>query len=194
MPMPAGGKSTERHNDDTGQSREPVRIKRGRRVLTYAVGLGLWLSGIAWLVFHYFLRTKTEFGPAENPLTYWWLAAHGLFAFATLWLFGLLWGQHIVGAWKTKRHRISGVTLFALLTVLIASGYLLYYAGGDKTQAVVAVIHWGLGLALPLPFLIHRIGKSLPLLKRQTDRRGDRNSRPHEPATPFSAAALRHNR
>ncbi len=61
---------------------EPVRLKRSRRWLTYGIGLGLWLTGAAWLVFHYFLKTPSLFGPAENPLTHWWLAAHGLFAFA----------------------------------------------------------------------------------------------------------------
>lgn len=142
---------------------EPVRIKRGRRWLTYGIGLALWLSGAAWLVFHYFLKTETDFGPAENPLTHWWLAAHGLFAFASLWLFGLLWGQHIVGAWKTGRHRISGSLLFGVLAVLIASGYLLYYAGGDETRDIVAILHWGAGLAVPVPFLVHRLRKAVPL-------------------------------
>lgn len=145
---------------------EPVRIKRGRRWLTYGIGLGLWLTGAAWLVFHHFLKTETTFGLAENPLTHWWLAAHGLFAFATLWLFGLLWGQHIVGAWKTKRHRISGGALFAVLIVLIASGYLLYYAGGDEARTITSIVHWGIGLAVPLPFILHRFRKAVPLRSR----------------------------
>ena len=141
---------------------ETVRIKRGRRWLTYGIGFGLWMTGVAWLDFHYFLQTKTEFGPAENPLTHWWLAAHGLFAFATLWLFGLLWGQHIVGAWKSGRHRISGSLLFGVLAVLIASGYLLDYAGGDDTRALISLLHWGIGSALPLPFVLHRFMSILP--------------------------------
>ncbi len=140
---------------------DPVRLKRGRRWLSYGIGLGLWASGTIWLVYHYFLKQRTEFGLAENPLTHWWLALHGLFAFATLWLFGLLWGQHILGAWKTKRHRVSGSLLIAVLAVLIVTGYLLYYAGGDETQAIVSAVHWVVGLAAPLPFLLHRFVKSL---------------------------------
>jgi hypothetical protein len=140
---------------------EPVRIKRGRRWLSYWIGFGLWLTGAAWLVFHYFLKVQSEFGPAENPLTHWWLAAHGLFAFATLWLFGLLWGQHIVGAWKSGRHRISGSVLFAVLAALIGSGYLLYYAGGDETRRITAIVHWGIGLAVPLIFVFHRHRKTM---------------------------------
>ena len=146
---------------------EPVRLKRGRRWLTYGIGFGLWASGSAWLVFHYVLKVKSPFGPAENPLTHWWLAAHGLFAFASLWLFGLLWGQHIVGAWKSGRHRVTGSVLFAILAVLIATGYLLYYAGGDETQTITAVLHWGIGLAVPVPFLLHRFRKRGPRLPPQ---------------------------
>ena len=145
---------------------EPVRLKRGRRWLTYGIGLGLWLTGAAWLIYHYFLRTETAFGPAENPLTHWWLAAHGLFAFASLWLFGLLWGQHIVGAWKSGRHRITGSLLFSLLVALIGSGYLLYYAGGDETRSIVSLLHWIVGLAIPLPFFVHRFLKAVPLHSR----------------------------
>ena len=148
---------------------EPVRLRRGRRWLTYGIGLGVWATGALWLVFHYFLRTRGVFGPAENPLTHWWLAAHGLFAFATLWLFGLLWGHHIVGAWKTGRHRVSGSLLFAVLAVLIASGYLLYYAGGDDTRSIVSILHWTVGLALPVPFLVHRLMKAVPAPPRAED-------------------------
>lgn len=145
---------------------EPVRIKRGRRWLTYGIGAGLWASGALWLGYHYFLKVHTIFGLAENPLTHWWLAAHGLFAFASLWLFGLLWGQHIVGAWKTGRHRITGSLLFAVLIVLIVTGYLLYYAGGDETQTIVAILHWVIGLAVPAPFLLHRLYRQVPLRSR----------------------------
>lgn len=144
------------------QIREPVRQTEKRRWLIYGIGLGLWASGTLWLVFHYFMQEQGEFGPAPNPLEHWWLAAHGLFGFATLWLLGLLWGRHIVSAWKTGRQRISGGLLFGFLIVLIVSGYLLYYTGGDETRSIVSLIHWTIGLALPLPFLVHRFLKGFP--------------------------------
>jgi len=140
-------------------SRHPVRIARGRRWTTYTVGAGLWLSGVLWLIYHYFMQTKTMFGPQANPLEHWWLALHGLFGFASLWTFGLLWGVHIVGGWKSGRHRISGSLMFILLGWLIASGYLLYYLGEDTLLPTIALLHWAVGLALPLPFLIHRFAR-----------------------------------
>ncbi|MBI3677640.1 MAG: hypothetical protein HY243_13600 [Proteobacteria bacterium] len=142
----------------------PVRLSRARRWVTYGIGLGLWLTGVAWLVLHYFLQQQGEFGPAPHPLEYWSRAAHGLFGFAALWTFGLLWGAHIVGAWGTRRHRISGTMLLGLLVWLIASGYLLYYLGNDAAISAVALAHWAVGLTLPLPFFAHRIA---PLIVRK---------------------------
>jgi len=139
---------------------DPVSLKRSRRWTIYAVGLGLWLSGALWLIFHYFEQQKTEFGPAPHPLEHWWLALHGLFGFAALWTFGMLWSSHVVGAWKTKRHRVSGSIVFAVLLILIVTGYLLYYLVGDESLSLVALAHWAIGLALPIPFLWHRLIKN----------------------------------
>lgn len=139
-----------------------VRISRGWRWQTYIVGAGIWLSGGLWLLFHYFFVTQGEFGPAENPLTAWWLRLHGAFAFAALWIFGLLWGTHITVAWPRQRRRRSGVALVGLLLFLIVSGYLLYYVGDDKVRPVISVLHWAVGLAAPAFFLAHRLRSRKP--------------------------------
>ena len=91
-----------------------MRLRKELRVTTYIIGAGLWLSGVLWLIFHYFMVSQTAFGPQPHPLEHWWLSAHGLFAFATLWLYGLLWGRHIVVGWNSKKRRITGSTLFAI--------------------------------------------------------------------------------
>lgn len=132
-----------------------IRLTPLRRWLIYGVGVGLWTSGVLWLLFHYFMMRNTEFGPAPSAFEPWWLAIHAGFGFAAVWLMGLLWGVHIVGGWKMRRHRVSGSTLLAFLVWLVASGYLLYYLGGDQTRALVSLAHWTAGLALPLPFLVH---------------------------------------
>ncbi len=132
-----------------------IRLTPIRRWLVYGMGIGLWTSGVLWLLFHYFMTRDTEFGPAPSALEPWWLAIHAGFGFATVWMMGLLWGVHIVGGWRMWRHRVSGSTLLAFLVWLVVSGYLLYYLGGDETRAVVSLAHWIIGLALPLPFVMH---------------------------------------
>lgn len=122
----------------------------------YVIAAGLWLTGALWLVFHYFLMRQTAFGPAPHPLEHWWLSLHGLFAFLSLWMFGWLWGRHIVWGWKAGRHRLTGGLLFGLLAELIITGYLLYYPPSDDSQAVIAVMHWTVGVGLLIPFFVHR--------------------------------------
>ena len=139
-----------------------ARLSRRREVLVYAVFGLLWISGGGWLVFHYFLQQIGEFGALPNPLETWWLRLHGAAAFASLWLLGLLWPIHLVPGWKSRR-RPSGVVLSVFIAVLVLSGYLLYYAGGDRVHEVVALVHWLVGLALAAPLLLHGLrGRRAP--------------------------------
>jgi hypothetical protein len=140
-----------------GHHPTPLRLSRRRRYTVYGIGGMLWLSGVLWLVFHYFLQSKGEFGATENPLEPWWLRLHAMMAFAALWTFGLVWGVHVVAGWRTGRHRLSGSITVALLGWLIATGYLLYYLVDDQWRLVMSWAHWLVGLALPLAFVVHRV-------------------------------------
>ena len=135
----------------------------------YGVFAVLWCSGAAWLVLRYLLRPTSEFGELPNPLEAWSLRVHGAAAFATLWLLGMLWAIHLAPAWKARR-RTSGIVLGAIAGLLVLSGYLLYYAGGDAVREWVAWLHWGIGLALPLPLLVHALrGRTARDSQRATD-------------------------
>ncbi len=113
----------------------------GRRAL-YAIGAGVWVSGAIWLLVH-------------EP---WWLRVHGAFAFASVWMFGLLWGAHVTKKWPASRRRWSGGVLTGILAWLTLSGYLLYYTGNETARSIVSVLHWTIGLACPIPFVWHRLG------------------------------------
>lgn len=137
----------------------PIRLPRPRRLGVYAVALGIWGSGVAWLILRYWLRKPGEFGPETNPWEPWALRVHGAFGFATLWSLGLLWGVHVVNGWGAKRRRWSGAGLLGLLLVLTLTGYLLYYASGDELRAVLSPLHWVIGLGAPALFLFHRFAR-----------------------------------
>ena len=136
--------------------RRSVRLGRPTRLGLYIVGIGVWLTGGLWLLFHYFLVSQGEFGPQTNPLEPWWLKLHGAFAFATVWMFGLLWSVHVTKAWPISRRRLSGGMMAGTIGWLTLSGYLLYYVGNDNVRSVISVLHWAIGLAAPLAFLWHR--------------------------------------
>ena len=132
------------------------QLSCARRRTVYAVGAGVWLTGALWVLFHYFFFRNGPFGPSPHPLEFWSRAVHGAFGFASLWVFGMLWGVHIIEGWRSGRRRWSGSFSFALFAWLVVSGYLLYYLGDDRLISAVSLLHWSLGLASPLPFLLHR--------------------------------------
>ncbi len=121
----------------------------------YIVSLGVWLSGAVWLLLHHFFTQKTNFGLARHPMEHWSLVAHGAFGFAGIWLVGFLWGTHVVKRWRLRRHRKTGGVLFAVMFVLILTGYLLYYLSSDDWRTSTADVHWIIGLGMPLTLLAH---------------------------------------
>jgi hypothetical protein len=127
-----------------------------RRWSVYLVGFGLWLTGVLWLIYHYYMTRKTLFGVEQNPLEQRWLELHGMFGFASLWTVGLLWGVHVLLGWRSRSRRWTGSVLVGVLVVLIATGYLIYYPPSDESLPLISKIHWIVGLVLPLVFLIHR--------------------------------------
>lgn len=134
--------------------RQTARLSKRREYMVYAILGGTWLSGAIWLALHFYLREKTEFGLLPHPFEAWVLRVHGAFAFAALWLSGLLWAAHISVAWTLRQHRYSGITVVTLFAVLALSGYLLYYLGDEGWRDVASLAHWLIGLfgliALPL--------------------------------------------
>lgn len=118
-------------------------------------GAGLWLSGAAWLLLHYFGQKEGQFGPELNPLEPWMMKLHGLVLIPVLLGIGGMFVAHIPKGWDHVHQRVAGVALCAVLAVLVASGYMLYYVGGDAIREWTSMAHWIVGLVLPAIFLWH---------------------------------------
>ena len=119
----------------------------------------LWLSGVAWLLLHFYAPIESDFGPEANPLEPWMLKAHGLAMIAALLAIGGLLTAHVTAGWEIRQQRVRGIAIGATVLVLIATGYLLYYAGNQQLRASASAIHWILGLGSPAIFLWHRAGR-----------------------------------
>jgi Na+/H+ antiporter NhaC len=109
-----------------------------RRSLYSSLGL-LWLSGIVWLILHWFFARKTEFGTAV----------------AATFLFGWIAGSHVGFNWRRGLQRVSGVTLIVLLAVLALTGLGNYYLTWDAARTVNSLVHQGAGLLAIVPALVH---------------------------------------
>jgi hypothetical protein len=175
-------------------ARGSLRLPRAHHVAVYAIGIGLWLSGGLWLLFHYFVQHPGPFGPVPNPLEPWWLKLHGAFAFAAIWIFGLLWGVHIVAGWYTGRRRGTGGLLAAVLGWLVVSGYLLYYLGDETLRPLVSLLHWSIGLALPAAFAAHRLAEGHRVRRAEPQQPSRQAFHPHPMQPPFAGRGSRGHR
>jgi hypothetical protein len=92
------------------------------------------------------------------------LIAHGATAYLFTLLLGAVMPVHIKSGWKSKRNRISGSLMIAVMALLLVSGLFLYY-GADTREAALWV-HWVIGCGLVLLFPAHYLlGKRANRLK-----------------------------
>src|SRR5207244_1641648 len=66
------------------KTRRPGRLPRWQEWSVYATLGALIATGIAWLLFDWFVRVNGEFGPGHHPAEHWTLIAHGVAAYAFL--------------------------------------------------------------------------------------------------------------
>ena len=138
--------------DPRGVGQLPRRYQIG----IYALSAGLFLSGVLWLYFHYFVRVVDQFGfenphPAQGKL----LILHAAFALPSVWIFGFLWRSHVKPAWRAQLKRVSGGSIWMLVLLMGLSGYALYYIGSERIRDIVSVTHWVLGIAAGIALPVH---------------------------------------
>jgi hypothetical protein len=115
----------------------------------------LVITGCGWLLCHYVLAEMGDFGPLPHPQEGRWLELHGAAGMVALVLFGSLLTTHMRRAWAVRRGRASGGTLAGLFVLLTATGYGLYYVAGESFRAWISVVHWTVGLAIPMLLAAH---------------------------------------
>ena len=121
----------------------------------YAVIASLTLSGIVWLIAHFFLRQASEFGESVHPWEHPAIQVHGALAMLSCFFVGSLLQLHIRRAHRAKRNRASGWSMITLLASLLVSGYGLYYLASENSHVIWSTVHWVLGLALPALLVLH---------------------------------------
>lgn len=150
-------------NVSSSRPANPIRLGRWHQGAVYGATAVLVVSGIIWLVLHYFVVVPGEYGPQIHPLEPWMLRLHGAAAMAGLIIYGSLLPVHIRRAWSIRRNIALGIGLVAIMLLLTATGYLLYYAGGENIRPVISAVHWILGLAVPALLAWHVVsGRSVP--------------------------------
>ena len=120
----------------------------------YWGGAALFATGALWLVYRFCLREHGEFGEPPHPMEVWWLRLHGAFAMVMLIVAGTLLPIHVRRGWHQRKNLLAGIVVIAIIVLLIASGYALYY-GDEETRPVVSTFHWIVGLGAPVALIWH---------------------------------------
>ncbi|MBU6141440.1 MAG: DUF4405 domain-containing protein [Proteobacteria bacterium] len=136
-----------------------MRLTFFQRVFSYLTIILLFLSGLVWLLFNFFIDYDSPF----RFLSIWSLRLHGAAAYALLIVFGMIISTHISFNWRVKKNRRkSGIILTAFLAILIVTGCLLYYLGDEEIRSYVSYIHWIIGIIFSIIFLLHGLTHKKP--------------------------------
>jgi hypothetical protein len=123
------------------RAQKPIAMSGSARLAVYGLMAALWLSGCVWLYLDQLAKRRDPFGSERSPWESAILTAHGIIAVAAMYLFGWLTAHHIVHWWNMERRRTSGGVLSGLLTVLIVSGFALFFLSDDRWQQYAALVH-----------------------------------------------------
>jgi hypothetical protein len=167
-----------------------MRLAASLRYSLYAVTAVLFGSGAMWLATRYL----EAWGASAQSWAALSMRVHGATAMAILALAGAAVALHVAAAWRKRENRVSGLALAAALLTLTATGYCLYYAGGESLRAFASLAHWILGLAVPLFFAVHaKLGKTAQKsgAKATRSRRHRATSLWHQTKNPENATAAR---
>jgi multisubunit Na+/H+ antiporter MnhC subunit len=123
-----------------------MRLPVSLRAALYATGAVVLGSGVAWLV----ARDPTRPGLATASME-----IHGGAAMVLLVLVGAVSALHAATAWREGKNRWSGTAVAAVVTVLILTGFLLYYLGDEDMRGFVSIVHWTVGVAAAALLSLH---------------------------------------
>jgi hypothetical protein len=129
-----------------------LRLRTPARVALAATIAALVASGIGWLGAHYAPNVDDLLRLAIEA---WMLKLHGAAAFAMLFAVGAMSAHHVRRGWLLARNRGSGIVVIAIVAILIATGYALYYVVTDATRPSISIVHWIAGLALAPILIVH---------------------------------------
>jgi len=133
-----------------------IKLSWLHQAALYGAFLVLYFSGVSWYVLHDGLALLGELPEdLSSPLPPFLLQIHGGAAMVALLVLGSLMPQHIKWAWTGKMNRGTGLLMLATQTLLVVTGYALYYAGDEAMRNFASGLHLVIGVGFPLLLLWH---------------------------------------
>jgi hypothetical protein len=132
-----------------------MHFSRAAKGVLYSLFCISFISGSVGFTLRTWFVTEGDFGPQHNAWEPVLLKIHGASAFLVMIFFGWVLGRHVPVGWRSMRSRKSGFFLISCISMLILSGYALYYVGDEDLREITRWVHLSLGLSLPAFLIIH---------------------------------------
>lgn len=130
-------------------------MSRTVRSVVIITAATLWLSGLLWMVLHFFFKSAGEFGIMPNPWEASVVRIHGMIGVLMVFMLGWISGTHVAIRWWQIRTHVHGLILLIISILLLLSGYALYYIVDDSPRHIVSVIHQVVGAFVVIIAIIH---------------------------------------
>jgi hypothetical protein len=156
-----------------------LRLDPRFRFALYAAFSVLLGTGGGWLLAD---RMKDAAGAGEGwqaAATYL-LMLHGGAAMIALMLLGALVPLHVQRGWRNRINRYTGTGMVSANAILVLTAFGLYYLGSDTLRLWASRLHIGIGLLLPILFIVH-----LVIGRRRSHRRSIRGDDRRTCASPL---------
>ena len=138
------------------QKISPKAMPNWQRHLSYSSFYVCLGSGLTYLIFQTWVNELTFL------INRWVLIVHGVSAMVIAIIFGAALPIHIRIGLHLNKNILSGLSLTAVLLVLMVSGQLLYYGSGDSREWIITA-HWVIGVLSIVVAYCHIVLRSRPL-------------------------------
>lgn len=135
--------------------RRGIQLSTRHKRWFYSVTVLLFLSGAVWVLFSWLAEHNEKRADLFHLLKSWSLKLHGAAAMAFLIALGILIPTHMKRAWQARRNRVNGAFFVTMITILVLTGYGLYYFGDEHWRSAASWIHLILGFAAPALLALH---------------------------------------
>lgn len=141
--------------------KEKLKLGNSQRRLLYTATALLWITGVVWLILHYYFNTPLQFETRSSSLEPMMIKIHGLAAMLFLIMTGSLM-MHIRRGLALKLNLLSGVSMIGLCGILTLTAWMLYYCSADAWRSNASIVHSLLGTIFPAAIFFHiMIGRKL---------------------------------